>query len=63
MFILTISRSVALTVKTMVPTGRFSGMVVLYHDFVKIGEWSLVSNISTIRKVSVVLFGLPSNKW
>ena len=63
MFILTISRSVALTVKTMVPTGRLSGMVVLYHDFVKIGEWSLVSNISTIRKVSVVLFGLPSNKW
>ena len=60
--LLTASRSVALTVRTMVPTGKLSGMVVLYHAFVKIGEWSLASKISMTRKVSVVRLGFPSGK-
>jgi hypothetical protein len=59
-FLLTASRSVALTVNTMVPTGKLSGMVALYHALVKIGEWSFASKISTTKNVSVVLFGFPS---
>jgi hypothetical protein len=44
----------------MVPTGKLSGMVALYHALVKIGEWSFASKISTTKNVSVVLFGFPS---
>ena len=60
--VMTLSRSVAFTVKIVVPTGKLSGMVALYQDLLKIGEWSFSSTISMTTNVSVVRFGLPSEK-